>query len=130
MVGQAEQHAEEDRQRREEADTRNQAEQLMYAAERSLKDLGDKVPESDREAAQQAIEEVRKALESQDIDRVRNASEQLQQAFSRVSEAAYKQAASAGEQAGASAETPGGDAEPGAEGEDEGVIDAEFQESE
>ncbi len=130
MVDQAEQHAEEDRQRRDEADTRNQAEQLMYAAERSLKDLGDKVPESDREAAQQAIEEVRKALESKDIDRVRNASEQLQQAFSRVSEAAYKQAASAGRQAGASAETPGGDAEPGAEGEDEGVIDAEFQESE
>ena len=130
MVSTAEQHAEEDRQRREDADTRNQAEQLMYAAERSLKDLGDKVSESDREAAQQAIEEVRKALESQDIDRVRNASEQLQQAFSRVSEAAYKQAASAGQQAGASAETPGGDAEPSAEGEDEGVIDAEFQESE
>ena len=130
MVTTAEQHAEEDRQRREDADTRNQAEQLMYAAERSLKDLGDKVSESDREAAQQAIEEVRKALESQDIDRVRNASEQLQQAFSRVSEAAYKQAASAGQQAGASAETPGGDAEPSAEGEDEGVIDAEFQESE
>ncbi len=130
MVDQAEQHAEEDRQRRDEADTRNQAEQLMYAAERSLKDLGDKVPESDREAARQAIEEVRKALESKDIDRVRNASEQLQQAFSRVSEAAYKQAAAAGQQAGAGAETPGGEAEPGAEGEDEGVIDAEFQESE
>jgi len=129
MVGQAEQHAEEDRQRREEADTRNQAEQLMYAAERSLKDLGDKVAESDREAAQQAIDEVRKALESQDIDRVRNASEQLQQAFSRVSEAAYKQAAASGQQAGPGPETPG-DAEPGAEGEDEGVIDAEFQESE
>jgi molecular chaperone DnaK len=130
MVNQAEQHAEEDRQRRDEADTRNQAEQLMYAAERSLKDLGDKVPESDREAAQQAIEEVRKALESKDIDRVRSAGEQLQQAFSRVSEAAYKQAASAGQQAGAGAQTPGGDAGPGAEGEDEGVIDAEFQESE
>jgi molecular chaperone DnaK len=130
MVNQAEQHAEEDRQRRDEADTRNQAEQLMYAAERSLKDLGDKVPESDREAAQQAIEEVRKALESKDVERVRAASEQLQQAFSRVSEAAYKQAAAAGQQAGAGAETPGGDAEPGAEGEDEGVIDAEFQESE
>jgi len=130
MVGQAEQHAEEDRQRREEADTRNQAEQLMYAAERSLKDLGDKVAESDREAAQQAIDEVRKALESQDIDRVRNASEQLQQAFSRVSEAAYKQAAASGQQAGPGPETPGGEAEPGAEGEDEGVIDAEFQESE
>ncbi|UCC68240.1 MAG: molecular chaperone DnaK [Armatimonadota bacterium] len=130
MVKEAEGHAEEDSQRRQEADTRNQAEQLMYAAERSLKDLGDKVPAGDRDAAQQAIEEVRKALESQDVNRVRTASEQLQQAFARVSEAAYKQAAgAAGGQPGSPTDTPAGGKEAGGEGEDEGVIDAEFRES-
>ena len=130
MVKEAEGHAEDDRKRREEADTRNQAEQLMYAAERSLKDLGDKVSAGDRDAAQQAIEEVRKALESQDINRVRTASEQLQQAFSRVSEAAYKQAAGAAEgQAGSPTDASAGGKEAAGEGEDEGVIDAEFRES-
>jgi molecular chaperone DnaK len=131
MVQEAEQHAEEDRGRREDADTRNQAEQLMYAAERSLKDLGDKVPASEREAAQQAIEEVRKALESKDVNRIRSAAEQLQSAFSRVSEEAYRQAA-AGQQTGAPSEGGQKAGEPEGEGEqggDEGVIDAEYRES-
>ncbi|MBE9566558.1 MAG: molecular chaperone DnaK, partial [Proteobacteria bacterium] len=74
MVESAEEHAEEDRHRREDVDTRNQAEQLTYTAERSLKDLGDKVPANEREAAQSAIAEVRKALEGDDMDRLRAAS--------------------------------------------------------
>ncbi len=132
MVKDSEQHADEDRQRREDADTRNQAEQLMYAAERSLKDLGDKVSGSDREAAQKAIEGVRKALEDGDVSRVRAATEQLQQAFSRISEAAYKQAAeTAGqEQAGGPTDESGGQETEGGGEEDDGVIDAEFRESE
>ncbi len=121
MVKDAEQHAEEDRRRREQADTRNQAEQLMYTAERSLKDLGDKVPQADREAAQQAVDRVRKALEGGDIADIRAAADELQRAFARVSEAAYRQAA------GAQASSAEG--QPRQEGGDEGVIDAEFRES-
>ncbi len=131
MVAEAEKHAEEDRVRRQEIDTMNQAEQLMYSAERSLKDLGDKVPADAREAAEKGIEDVRKALESKDVGRVRTASEALQTAFARVSEAAYRQAAEetagAGAAAGGAAEGPRPD-ESG-EGED-GVIDAEFSEKE
>jgi len=127
MVESAEEHAEEDRQRREDVDTRNQAEQLTYTAERSLKDLGDKVPANEREAAQSAIAEVRKALEGDDMDRLRAASEQLQSIFARISEMAYQQAAE--QQGGAAPEGGPAGQQPGAEGGDEGVIDAEFRES-
>ena len=124
MIREAERHAEEDRARREEADTRNQAEQLMYTAERSLRDLGDKVSEGDRQAAQQAIDKVRKALEGRDIAAIRAAADELQRAFARVSEAAYRQATAG--QSAPGGQQPGGE---GREGGDEGVIDAEFRES-
>ena len=128
MVRQAEQHADEDRRAREAADTTNQAEQLMYSAERSLKDLGDKVPADKREAAQQAVNDVRQALEGKDIERIRSAADRLQQVFAELSQAAYQQAAGAAAGAPSAQEgaPPGG--EPG-EGGDEGVIDAEFSES-
>jgi molecular chaperone DnaK len=131
MVHDASRHAEDDRRRREQAETRNQAETLMYTAERSLRDLGDKVPAAEREKAQQAIEEVRKALEGQDVERIRSAADELQRAFARVSELAYQQAAGS-QAAGAGAKPGGGETEQagGEEGGDEGVIDAEFQESE
>ncbi len=129
MVKEAEQHAEEDRQAREAADTRNQAEQLMYAAERSLKDLGDKVPADKKQSAEEAIKEVREALESQDANRIRTAADRLQQAFAEVSQAAYQQAGAEQQAAGAPAEGAGTSEEPDAEGGDEGVIDAEFRES-
>ena len=128
MIKQAEQHADEDRRAREAADTTNQAEQLMYTAERSLKDLGDKIPADRREAAQQAINDVRQALEAKDVERIRSAADRLQQVFAEVSQAAYEQAAGAAAGAASAQEggRPGG--EPG-EGGDEGVIDAEFSES-
>ncbi len=129
MVKEAEQHAEEDRQAREAADTRNQAEQLMYTAERSLKDLGDKVPADKKKAAEEAIKEVREALEGQDTNRIRTAADGLQQAFADVSQAAYQQAGAGQQAAGAPAEGAGTSEEPDAEGGDEGVIDAEFRES-
>jgi molecular chaperone DnaK len=129
MIHDAEQHAEEDRRRREQVEMRNQAETLMYSAERSLRDLGDKVPQAEREKAQQAIEAVRKALEGNDVERIRTAADELQRAFARVSELAYQQAGS--QAAGAGARPEGGQSrEPGeAGGGDEGVIDAEFRES-
>jgi molecular chaperone DnaK len=128
MVKQAQQHAEEDRQVRDIADTRNQAEQLMYTAERSLKDLGDKVPAAKRDAAQSAIGEVRKALEGKDIDLIRSAADRLQQTLAEVSQAAYEQAASTAAGASTATEGPPPGGAPG-EGGDEGVIDAEFRES-
>jgi molecular chaperone DnaK len=129
MVKDAAGHAAEDQQRRDQAETRNQAETLMYSAERSLRDLGDKVPAAEREEAQKAIDAVKKALESQDMDRIRSAADELQRAFAKVSEQAYQQAA--GSQAAGAGARPGPDQtqEPGGEGGDEGVIDAEFRET-
>jgi molecular chaperone DnaK len=128
MIKQAEQHAAEDQAAREAADTRNQAEQLMYTAERSLKDLADKVPSDKRQSAERAIAEVRQALESKDLGRIRSAADELQRVFAEISQAAYQ---AASEQAAAGAPTGGAapGREPG-EGGDEGVIDAEFRESE
>ncbi len=130
MVQDASRHAEEDRGRREQAETRNQAETLMYSAERSLRDLGDKIPAGEREKAQQAIDAVKKALEGQDIERIRTAADELQRAFAKVSELAYQQAAGA-QTAGAGTRPEGGEPSQaaGGEGGDEGVIDAEFRES-
>jgi molecular chaperone DnaK len=130
MVRDATSHAEEDRQRREEADTRNQAETLMYSAERSLRDLGDKIPSDEREKAQRAIDEVRKALESKDTSRVKAAADELQREFAKVSELAYQQASGA-QTAGAGTRPEGASQQGGSEGGDEGgVIDAEFRETE
>ena len=125
MVKEAGEHAEEDRKRRDAAETRNQAETLMYTAERSLRDLGEKVPPEARQQAESAIAELKQALEGQDVDRVRAAADRLQEAFARVSEVAYQQAAGTGVGAGGQQPSSG---DPGKDQGDEGVIDAEFRE--
>jgi molecular chaperone DnaK len=102
----------------------------MYSAERSLRDLGDKIPSDEREKAQRAIDEVRKALESKDTSRVKAAADELQREFAKVSELAYQQASGA-QTAGAGTRPEGASQQAGSEGGDEGgVIDAEFRESE
>ncbi len=124
MVKEAQEHAEEDRRRKETVEVRNQAEQLTYAVERSLRDLGDKVPAEQRQEVEGAISEVRSALESNDINRIRNAADRLQQLFSKVTESAYQQASSQPP----SGESPAGEG-GGEGGGDDGVIDAEYKES-
>jgi len=125
MVREAQAHAAEDQQRRDQIEERNRAEQLMYAAERSLKDLGDKVSESTRTEAEGAIASLRQALESNDAGRISTAAAQLEQVMSRISEAAYQQAAAAG----ARTEGPAPEAPQEGAGGGDDVIDAEFRES-
>src|SRR5712691_9446794 len=114
MVREAQTHAEEDRKRREEVETRNQAEQLTYQAERTLADLGDKVSAEDRAEVETKVAGLREALKGSDVDLVRSGSESLAQTISRVGASAY-QAASA---AGAGPES--GDGTGAGEGEGEG----------
>lgn len=122
MVQEAAAHAAEDQMRKEQIEERNQAEQLMYASERTLKDLGDKVSATDKADAEQAIGTLKQALESGDHARIRSAVEALQGVMGRIGQAAY-------ERAGAGAKAEGPTQEPrGGDGED--VIDAEFRESE
>ena len=96
MVRDAQEHAEEDRTRREEVETRNQAEQLTYQADKTLKDLGDKVSSEDRADVESKVASLRESLKGADLDAVKSGAESLTESLSRVGAAAY-QAAAAGE---------------------------------
>ena len=125
----AEAHAEEDKQRKDNIETRNQADQAVYGAERMLKDAGDKLSTSDREPIERAVVDVKKALESESGEGLTEAMEALTAAQHRAAEAMYKQgaeAASESDQAAAGAAGEGAAPPPdAAEGE---VIDAEVVE--
>ncbi len=125
MMKEAESHADEDKKQREAAEAKNRAEQLLYATDKMIKDLGDKVPSEDKLAVDNAMNEVRQALESDDPTRINEASEALQQASYKLSQMLYEQA-SAQSQAG-DAGASGAPEEGASGGEDENVIDAEFK---
>jgi len=130
----AEAHAEDDRQQREQIELRNEADNNVYRSEKMLKDNADKIPGSDKSKIEDAIKEVREALKGQDVSAIRSASEKLNEAWQAVSAELYKAAsekARAGKAQGEpGAREPGGGpgAQPGAGGgkKDDGpIIDAE-----
>jgi molecular chaperone DnaK len=131
MMKDAESHAEEDKKRREEIETRNRADQAIYAAEKMLQDMGAKLAPADKAAVETAIESLKTAMTNNDTAGMTRAMEQLTQAQHKAAEALYKQAgtaASAGEPGGGSRpETAGegGSAAGAAQGD---VIDAEVVE--
>jgi len=120
MVRDAEAHAEEDRKFRELAESRNRADALLHATEKSLTDLGDKVSAGDRAKVESAISDLKGALKNDDKDVIETKARALAEASAAIAQQAY--ASQAGE--GAAGEAPGGGA--GA-GKDE-VLDAEFEE--
>jgi molecular chaperone DnaK len=111
MVRDAQEHAEEDKQRREEVEVRNQAEQLTYQAERTIGDLGDKVPPEDRAEVERQVSTLRESLKGSDMGVVRSGMEALTATLSRVATAAY-QAASPMDGPG----MPGSDGSDGSDG--------------
>src|SRR6186713_1288760 len=94
MVREAQEHAEEDRQRREQVETRNQADALAFQAERTLKDLGDKVSAEDRAEAENKIASLREALKGSDVEPVQTGMTSLAETLQRISTAAYQAASS------------------------------------
>jgi molecular chaperone DnaK len=94
MVREASEHADEDRKRREEVETRNQAEQLTYQAERTVKDLDDKVSSEDKAAIENQVTSLREALKGSDIDAITTGATALAETLNRVSTAAYQASAS------------------------------------
>ena len=130
MMREAESHADEDKRRKEEIETRNQADQAAYAAERMVKDAGDKLPAADRQPIESAIEELKKAIEKNDLDEMKRRLEALNAAQHKAAEAMYRTASASG--GGAPGGDPGGSAGPtGGAGRDAGdVIDAEVVEEE
>jgi molecular chaperone DnaK len=130
MMKDAESHAEEDRKRREEIEVRNRADQAVYAAEKMILDMGDKLDASDKAAVQSAVDALKSAVSSNDVAAMNRAMEQLTQAQHKAAEALYKQAgaaASTGADAGAAGEGAGQTAGGAAPGD---VIDAEVVEDE
>ena len=96
MMKDAESHAEDDKRRREEIETRNRADQAVYGAERMIKDTGDKLSAADRQAIETAMEAVKKANEGTDAAAVQRALEQLTAAQHKAAETLYKQQAPGG----------------------------------
>jgi molecular chaperone DnaK len=93
MVKEAEKFAAEDAKRKEEVELRNQADQLVYTTEKSLKEFGDKVSSSERENIQNNIDNLKEALKGKDTDRIKKAMEDLTKASHKLAEEMYKQAA-------------------------------------
>jgi molecular chaperone DnaK len=130
MMKEAESHAEEDRKRKEEIETRNHADQAAYAAEKMLRDAGDKLSPADRQPIEAAIEDLKKAIEKNDSADMKRAMESLNSAQHRAAEAMYKNAQAGG---GAQAGPTGGGQQQGPAGNASSqgdVIDAEVVEEE
>ena len=123
----AEMHADEDRKKKELVEARNQADSLIYSTEKSIKDLGDKVDEAIKKQAQDAIEPLRKAMEGEDPEEIKRLSEALTQASHKLAEAMYQQASQDGA-AGAEGGPQGGPQQGAAGGQQDDVVDADFEE--
>jgi len=131
-VTEAQAHEAEDKKRRELVEAKNQADALVYSTEKTLKDLGDKVPADVRAPAERAMSDLQEATKGEDTARIRQAVEALQQASYKLSEILYQQAAT-GAPSGAQqeqAEAPAGEPSEEQKPPDEGVIDAEFKKEE
>src|SRR5215212_1712546 len=123
MVREAEQYAEEDRRRREAAEAKNRAEQLVYQTEKSLKDYGDKISDEDRSSVESALTNLKEKLAGDDTVAITSATEALQQASYKLAEAVYAQAQPGPGQAQAGTTTTTDQGTTQAEGD---VVDAEI----
>ncbi len=123
-VHEAEQFAQEDKQRREEIDTRNNADQLVYQCEKMLSEEGDKFSDGDKSEINSKIDALKEALKGQDINLIKTKQEELQSKFYEISEKLYKAAQEATGAQGA----PGADAQGAQGGQDEnGYYDADYK---
>ncbi len=124
MVKEAERFAEEDRRKREAAEVRNRGDSVAYQTERMLKEVGQKVSADERQRVEAALKELRDALGTEDTERIRRATDALQQASYKLAEEMYK--ATAGAPAGTGGSSGGGGATGEAKPGDD-VIDAEYR---
>jgi molecular chaperone DnaK len=116
IIKEAEQFAEEDRRKKELAEARNQADSLIYSVEKTLRELGDKVSEPLKKEVEEKIAQLKKAMEGEDINEIRRASDELTQASYKLAEMLYREKTSYTSQEGS--QKKGGD----------DVIDADFEE--
>lgn len=118
MMKEAEAHAEEDRKRKELAEAKNEADQLVYTVEKTLKDLGDKVDQSEIDKANEAKEAVKKALETNDLEQIKQAKDRLSEVVQQLSVKLYQQASDQAQQ----------EPQAGADsGKKDNVVDADYE---
>ena len=132
MVRQAEQFAADDAKRKEEVEAINQADTLAYSVEKSLKDYGDKVSQSERANIEAKLNDLKTAIKDKNVDRIKKGTDELTKASHKLAEEVYKQQAGKQQQGGAGPEPGGpqgaGGASKGDGKKDDDVIDAEFRE--
>ncbi len=114
-VKEAEKFAEEDRKKREEIEIRNNADSMVYQTEKILKDIGDKVSQEEKSKVESKLEELKKALEGDDVEDIKRKTEELTQEFYSISQKMYEQTGTQGP----GADSPGDD--------DDDVVDADFE---
>jgi molecular chaperone DnaK len=130
MVKEASEHEEEDKKKRDEVERRNKLDTMCYTLERNINDNKDKIPESDQSAIREAVADARKAIEEQNDDKIRASLEKLEKEAHRIASVMYEKAGGGAGGDGAAPPPEGGRAAGGkATAKDEGVIDAEFEES-
>ncbi|MEX1130366.1 MAG: Hsp70 family protein, partial [Vicinamibacterales bacterium] len=131
MMKEAEAHAEDDKKRKEEIETRNQADHAAYAAEAMLKEAGDKIPASERQPVESALEDLKKAIEKNDVAEMKRGMEALNTSQHKMAETMYKSAQASGGAGASDAQAPGADAgQPSGSAATGDVIDAEVVEEE
>ncbi|MBD3278342.1 MAG: molecular chaperone DnaK [Candidatus Aegiribacteria sp.] len=133
MVNEAEAHAEEDARKKEKIETRNRADAMVFEIEKQIKEYGDKINPEDRSKLEDALSEMKKALESDDDDRVKKQYDKLQETWKQFGEAFYRQQQAqqqdAAQQAAGAAGGPGGPttAEAGPESDEDNTVDADYE---
>ena len=128
MINDAEQFADEDKAKRESIEVKNQAETLIYSTEKSISDLGEKLPEEDKTKIEACSEQLKKSMETDDMEAIKSDLEALTQASHKMAELLYsQQAEQQGDGSGEGSEdAPGNDEKSGKDDDD--IVDAEFEE--
>ncbi len=137
MASEAEEHADEDKKKRQAAETKNSADQLAYSTEKTLKEHGDKIGADDKSAIESALEELKKVKEGDDVEAIKAAVETLPQASHKLAEALYKSQAEQQQEASTQTEQEGeeqaeqqkdeGEPEGGEKKKGDDIIDADFE---
>ena len=125
MVKEAEENKEKDEKRKEEADLRNEAEQMIFATEKAIKDLGDKVDSSDKEKAEKQVKELKEALEGSDLDLIKTKKDALNDTAMALATKVYEQAAKDNQ---ANTSSDNANSSESQEDKKDDVIDAEYEE--
>ncbi|WP_350342502.1 molecular chaperone DnaK [Proteinivorax tanatarense] len=120
MVKEAEEYAEEDKKRKEEVEIRNNADNLVYTTEKTLKELEDKVEKEQKESIEKLVDDVKEALKGEDNDKIKEASDKLSEELHKISSKIYEQQAAEQQQQQ--------EAQQGEQSGDEDVVDADFTE--